>query len=122
MDYHLILEFLGIIVIPFVIWLFNIQRDHDKQLQELKEGMTTKAKDGFQTVFKRMDDIKEIADKTFVRMDNYNIAKEYQEKDIDSKFKSMITVMNGQFENVESKIDSLKELINNKFKEKQKGE
>lgn len=114
MDFHLILEALGLIVIPFVIWLFNIQKEHQRELDELKEGMTNKAKESFQTVFKRIDEIKDYSERTYVREAEYKIHREYQEKDVDQKFKSLMTTMTTQFQNVEDKIDELKDALKEK--------
>lgn len=104
MDYHLVLEILGIIVIPFVVWLFNIQKEHDKQLEELKEGMTNRAKEGFQTVFKRLDDVKDYSENHYVPIGEYNIAREYQEKQTEQKIASMFVTLNTQIQGLENKI------------------
>lgn len=118
----------GMIIIPIIGWIFNTLitrkiddlREENKilrnELDNLKVGMSDKAKEGFQTVFKRLDDVKDVADKTFVRIDNYNLHKEYQEKDMDSKFKSLMATMTSQFQNVEDKIDELKETLKNNKK------
>ena len=92
--------------------------DLKKEVDALKDGITGKAREGFQTVFKRLDEVKEMAEKTFVRQDNYNISREYQEKATDEKFKSLLNVMNAQFENVEDKIDAIKALIVDKLMDK----
>lgn len=131
------------IILGFIGWIFNalitrkiddLQKENDnrrKEIDDLKEGITSKAKEGFTTVFKRIDDLKLVMDtkfkesedhceKTYVRDSEYKIHREYQEKDVDQKFKSMIGIINTQFENVETKTDSLKDLINNKVVNKPK--
>lgn len=117
MDYHLILEALGLIVIPFVIWLFNIQKEHDKQLDELKEGMTNRAKEGFQTVFKRLDDVKDYSEKHFVPIGEYNIAREYQEKQTEQKIASLFVTLNTQIQGLENKIVDSGKVTAEKFED-----
>lgn len=118
-------------ILGFVGWIFNsliTNKIHDlkeenrvikKEIEALHSGITDKAKEGFQTVFRRIDQFKESADNTFVRMDNYNIAREYQDKASDEKFKSLLSIMNTQFQSVEDKIDALRALVESTLTKKQ---
>lgn len=110
----------GILITPvlaFIGWIFRnlIARDIDilkadhgdtkKQLDELSKGMSDKAKEGFETVFKRLDANKEYVEKTFLREKEYKIALEYQEKQTDQKIVSSFTTLNTLIQGLEDKIE-----------------
>lgn len=66
--------------------------------------------------------------KEYVPDNMYKQALEFQSKNSDEKFKSLLSIVNTQFENVssqfrntEEKIDDLKDLINEKFNGKKQG-
>ncbi len=111
MDWHIILEFLSIIIIPFTGWLYNIQKEHNKQLQDLKEEV------GKRVTYARFDEFKDYGEKNMVRKSDYDTANFYKDKAIDEKFTSMLHLINTQFQNLEDKIDdlqtALKEANNN---------
>ncbi len=62
----------------------------------------------------------EILLKEYVRRDMYEQAMVFHQKETDQKFNGLVESMNKQFENVEGKIDDIKDLINEKFNGKNK--
>jgi hypothetical protein len=135
-DYHLVFEVLSVVVVPFTVWLFNIQKDHDKQIQDLKDDLSKKASDAKldqlkesrdediknlklslsdKVSYTRLDEYKKWANDSYVHLGEYNTANYYKDKSIDDKFVSMLAVNNTQFKNLEDKIDDLKKFIDNKL-------
>lgn len=98
----------GIIVIPLVGWIFNTLIT--RKIDNLEAGADADKKLFFEQLNGLRASFKEEL-KVYVNKELYDQYKEYQEKDIDSKFKSMIQNMTIQFQNVENKIDELKEAI-----------
>lgn len=117
------------IIVPFVVWLFNslitakidkLDKEHDetkKETEILKNGITERTKEGFQTVFNRFDDHKDYVEKTFVRQKEYEIAREYQEKQTDLKIVSLLTTINTQIQGVENKIENTSKNTDNQIKD-----
>ncbi len=118
----------GVIVFPFIGWIFNtlitnkindLKKDHDDtklQLEEYKE-----------LFFKRLDALKENVEHTYVRKDIYDQATLYHLNSSDEKFKSLLSIVNTQFQNIEDKIistdekiDDLKEFIKEKLNDGKK--
>lgn len=128
----------GIIVIPLMGWLFNtlITRKIDAQdarNDEQDEKNDKNFKELQNLFFKRLDEdraqneanlkelIKDVKD-NYVQSNIYKQAMDFYHQNTDEKFKSLLSVMNTQFDNVESKIDGtnqqigeLKKIINDKF-------
>lgn len=117
------------IIIGFVGWVFNtiitkkidnLESDHNttkKEMEVLKDGMSARAKEGFTTVFKRLDEVKEYGDKNFVRIGEYNIAREYQEKQTEQKIASMFITLNAQIQGLENKIDNAVKVNSDKIED-----
>lgn len=117
------------IIMGFIGWVFNtiitkkidsLESDHNdtkKEMEVLKEGMTNRAKEGFTTVFKRLDEVKEYGDKNFVRIGEYNIAREYQEKQTEQKIASMFITLNAQIQGLENKIDNAVKVNSDKIED-----
>lgn len=115
------------VVVPLIGFVFNSlitnkindQRDeiHElkKDLETLKDGMTTRAKEGFSTVFKRFDEYKEYIEKTFVRSREYDLSREYQEKQTDQKIVSMFSTLNTQIQGIDNRIENLNRNTNEKI-------
>lgn len=106
----------GIIVIPLVGWIFNTLIT--RKIDALEAGR----KEDRELFFRRLDDEKkENAEelKEYVRLDLYKQAREFQERDFDAKFKSLLNTMTTQFENVEDKIEDLKTMFKEKFNNKE---
>lgn len=102
----------GVVIIPFVVWLFNMLIT--KKIDAL-ESNQEKDKELF---FARLDAIKD----AYVRKDMYDQAMQFHQKETDSKFNNLVESMNKQFENVEGKIDDVKDLINEKFNGNKNGQ
>lgn len=82
-------------------------------------SLITKRNDELKEMFfKRFDEEKMNVSNNYVRKDLYDQAMKFQVEHSDEKFKGMMQIMTSQFNNVEEKIDELKNLINNKLNEK----
>lgn len=97
------------IIIPFIGWIFRnlISRDI--------EDLRTKQKEDHDLYFKRLDAIKLELERDYVRKDIYDQAMKFYNEHNDEKFKSLLTIMNTQFENMESRIEEIKKLITDKL-------
>lgn len=115
MDYAVWISILGVIVIPFVGWIFNtLITNKINDVNKKIEDVETARKSDREVFFKRLDAVKESTEKDYVRKDLYEQAMKFYNEHNDEKFKSLLTVVNTRFENVEEKIEELKDLINGK--------
>lgn len=82
-------------------------------------SLITKRNDELKELFfKRLDEEKNNVSTNYVRRDLYDQAMKFHVEHSDEKFKGMMQMMTTQFNNVEDKIEELKNLINNKLNEK----
>lgn len=117
------------VFIPLLGFIFNslitkkidrLEEDHEetkKQIDILKEGITDQAKEGFKTVFKRFDDYKDFADNMFVRQKEYNLAREYQEKQTDQKISSSVLTLTTQIQALENRVENTTNNISEKIED-----
>ena len=70
---------------------------------------------GRQIVFDQLNGLRKSIEDNYVKKDLYDQAMSFYNDKNDEKFKGMLAIMTTQFENVEEKIDDLKNLINEKI-------
>lgn len=104
----------SVIIFPFIGWVFNTLITN--KINELKSTQ----EENRNTLFKRIDEEREFSKNNYVNQKLYDQAKQFHEKETDAKFNNLVESMNKQFENVEGKIDDIKDLINEKFNGKNK--
>lgn len=75
------------------------------------DDITTQQISDRELFFKKYDEMKEI----FVRKDIYEQAHDFIQEKNDEKFTSLLAVVNTRFENVEEKIDGIKDFINERL-------
>lgn len=88
----------GVIIIPLVGWIFN--------------SLITRKIDGLE---EQLNGQRKAFEENYVRKDIYDQAITFHQKETDNKFHNLVETMNKQFENMEGKIDDVKDLINEKF-------
>lgn len=120
MDWMLIVTAIGVIVIPFVGWIFNslITKKIDDQYENIKnlknelemekENSSSKNKQLSETIFNRLDDLKKMANETYVRQDLYKQNLEFQTREVDQKFSNILAITSANFKSIEDKLDSIK--------------
>ena len=116
----LIVTAIGVIVIPFVGWIFNslITKKIDDQYENIKnlknelemekENSSSKNKQLSETIFNRLDDLKKMANETYVRQDLYKQNLEFQTREVDQKFSNILAITSANFKSIEDKLDSIK--------------
>ena len=120
------ITFVGMIVLPIAGSLINslITKKLDEQKNDIKdlnekisslEDLKEKNKNEILESMNGQRSSFESKLKDYVREDMYKQALEFHTKNSDDKFKSLLAIMTTQFENVEGKIDDLKDLINDKL-------
>lgn len=95
----------GIIVIPLLGWIFNTLIT--KKIDKLEDSRDNDKK----LFFQRLDEDRKNVEDHYVRRDLYEQAIVFYNEKNDEKFKSLLTVMTTQFNNVEEKIDDLKKVL-----------
>ncbi len=108
------LAVISVIIFPFIGWVFNTLITN--KINELKTAQEEDRK----LFFKRLDEEQAFCENNYVNQKLYDQAKQFHEKETDAKFNNLVESMNKQFENVEGKIDDIKDLINEKFNGKNK--
>lgn len=98
-------EIVVVVIVPLGGFVLNALIT--KRIDEVKE-----------LFFKRLDEEKMNVSTNYVRKDLYDQAMKFHVEHSDEKFKGMMQMMTTQFNNVEGKIEELKNLINNKLNEK----
>lgn len=114
---------IGIIIIPVLGWIINAvitrkidelqdkTKELERSMKEQEDLTLNRSNERFKLIFQRMDDYKEYVEKIYVRESEYKIYREYQLQSMDDKFKSLMSTMTSQFQNVEDKIDELKDAL-----------
>lgn len=95
----------GVIIIPLVGWLINalITKKIDDIDQRQKEDKLL--------LFTTIDKLRSHLEENYVFKPLYEQAMKFSDERSDEKFKSLLSIMNKQFENVEDKIEGIRELI-----------
>ena len=96
-------EIIVLVVVPLGGFVLNAIIT--KRIDEVKE-----------LFFKRLDEEKMNVSTNYVRKDLYDQAMKFHVEHSDEKFKSMMQMMNTQFDNVKDNIEELKVIINEKIK------
>lgn len=106
----------GIIVIPLVGWLINTL------ITKKIDNLEAKQEEDKKLFFRKLDEDRENVEDHYVRQDIYNQAMTYHNEKSDEKFKSLLSIVNTQFSNMENKFDNvqediaeIKKLINDKI-------
>lgn len=116
----------GIIVLPIIGWIFNSLITN--KINELREQQ----KEDRELLFKRLDEERLHVETECVRKDMYEQSMRHHKENEEATFKGLLSIVNTQFANLEAnmlvhskdikdlegKIDSIKDLINNKLQEK----
>ena len=118
---------IGMIVMPLGGWLINslITKKIDDQNSEI-EDLKKELSDTKKTFYNSLNGQRAAFEETYVRKDLYDQAIELHRINNDEKFKSLLGIVTTQYTNLESKINenninmndkitSLKNLINEKF-------
>lgn len=99
----------GVIIIPLIGWVFNTL------ITKKIDALEQKQKEDKELFFRKYDALVESLEKYYVLKAIYEQAMQFLTEKNDEKFKSMLSIVTTQFENVEEKIEGLKTLINEKF-------
>lgn len=97
------------VVFTFVGWIFNTL------ITRRIDSIEAKQKEDKELFFKQINGLRESIENDYVLQKLYDQAQILNERNNDDKWKSMLAIINTQFQNVENKIEGIKDFINNKF-------
>lgn len=106
----------GMIVLPILGLIFNALitnkfNDDRKRLDEL-EAMRLLDRKEF---YEQLNGFRKSVEEHYVLQKIYDQAMDFKDKNNDEKFKSMLSIMTTQFENMEEKIGEVKSLLKDKI-------
>lgn len=100
------------VVFPFVGWIFNsLITNKINEVNKRVDEAELQRKSDRELYLRRLDDVKKDMEDHYVRKDLYEQAMKFYNEHNDEKFKSLLAIMNTQFENVEKSIEEVKKLI-----------
>lgn len=107
---------IGMIVLPILGLVFNVLitnkfNDDRKRLDELESMRLLDRKE----FYEQLNGFRKSVEENYVLQKIYDQAMDFKDKNNDEKFKSILSIMNTQFQNMEDKIGEIKILIKDKF-------
>lgn len=116
----------GIIVIPLVGWIFNTLITNKIDAGNIKiEAQEKSLEAAKKEYYADLNGFRKAIEDGYVRKDLYEQAMKFHSDKNDAEFKSLLAVVNTQFgnmedkyQNMDEKIDEIKELINEKLNQK----
>lgn len=102
---------IGTIGIPIVGLIFNTLITN--KINDIKQQQTEDKK----LFFQRLDEERVVLETQYVRRDMYELTMKYHLESSDEKFKSLLSIVNTQFQNMETKLNIIHEKMQEKSKD-----